>query len=91
MHQDRVSRGGAAVLHELHRATGLVVHLAVPDTSDVVYLEKVGDRMASAIPTRVGGRHPAHCTAVGKAILAASADDVLKPFQTDLLTRKTKY
>ena len=47
--------------------------------------------MASAIPTRVGGRHPAHCTAVGKAILAASADDVLKPFQTDLLTRKTKY
>lgn len=91
VHQDRVHRAAVPVLHELHRATGLVVHLAVLDTSDVVYLEKVGDRMASAIPTRVGGRHPAHCTAVGKAILAASADDVLKPFQTDLLTRKTKY
>ena len=37
--------------------------------------------MTSAIPTRVGGRHPAHCTAVGKAILAASADDVLTPFK----------
>ena len=59
--------------------------------SDVVYLEKVGDRMAAAIPTRVGGRHPAHCTAVGKAILAESGDDVLEPLSTDLLPRKTKY
>ncbi len=91
VHQDRVHRAAVPVLHELHRATGLVVHLAVLDTADVVYLEKVGDRMTSAIPTRVGGRHPAHCTAVGKAILAASADDVLTPFQTDLLPRKTKY
>ena len=58
------------MLHDLHRATGLVVHLAVLDGSDVVYLEKIGDRMAAAIPTRVGGRQPAHCTAVGKAMLA---------------------
>src|ERR1700734_220570 len=66
VHQDRLVRAASPLLGELHRATGLVVHLAVLDGGDVVYLEKVGDRFASAIPTRVGGRQPAHCTAVGK-------------------------
>jgi len=71
VHQDRLHRAATPLLHDLHRATGLVVHLAVLDASDVVYLEKIGDRMAAAIPTRVGGRQPAHCAAVGKAMLAA--------------------
>jgi DNA-binding IclR family transcriptional regulator len=90
VHQDRLHRAAIPLLHDLHRATGLVVHLAVLDGSDVVYLEKIGDRMIAAIPTRVGGRQPAHCTAVGKAMLAYRED----PEQTDvvdLATRKTKY
>jgi DNA-binding IclR family transcriptional regulator len=91
VHQDRLHRAAMPMLHELHRATGLVVHLAVLDGHDVVYLEKVGDRLAAAIPTRVGGRQPAHCTAVGKAILAAAGEDAFEPFRTDLLPRKTKY
>lgn len=70
VHQDRLVRAATPLLVELHRATGLVVHLAVLDGPDVVYLEKVGDRLNSVIPSRVGGRQPAHCTAVGKAILA---------------------
>ncbi len=86
VHQDRLHRAAIPLLHELHRATGLVVHLAVLDGTDVVYLEKIGDRMAAAIPTRVGGRQPAHCTAVGKAILAYSAD----ADGVDLATRKTQ-
>jgi IclR family acetate operon transcriptional repressor len=64
-------------LGELHRATGLVVHLAVLDGPDVVYLDKVGDSPLAPIPTRVGGRQPAHCTAVGKAVLAELPDDVV--------------
>ena len=43
--------------------------------------------MADAIPTRVGGRQPAHCTAVGKAILAYCDEDA----EVDLRVRKTKY
>src|SRR5690348_14642223 len=70
VHQDRLVRAAGPHLAELHRATGLVVHLAVLDGPDVVYLDKVGDRMVGALPTRVGARQPAHCTAVGKAILA---------------------
>ena len=73
-----------SLLGELHRATGLVVHLAVLDGADVVYLEKVGDQR---IPTRVGARQPAHCTAVGKAILAYCDDDT----ELDLRVRETKY
>ncbi|MGH3969163.1 MAG: IclR family transcriptional regulator [Mycobacterium sp.] len=87
VHQDRLHRAAIPLLHDLHRATGLVVHLAVLDGADVVYLEKIGGRMVAAIPTRVGGRQPAHCTAVGKAILAYSdgADGV------DLASGKTRY
>src|SRR5271155_2554167 len=87
VHQDRLVRAARPLLGELHRATGLVVHLAVLDRPDVVYLDKVGDRMMSAIPTRVGGRQPAHCTAVGKAMLAYCDEHA----GADLQARKTKY
>jgi DNA-binding IclR family transcriptional regulator len=90
VHQDRLHRAAIPLLHDLHRATGLVVHLAVLDGSDVVYLEKIGDRMVAAIPTRVGGRQPAHCTAVGKAMLAYREDSE-QTHVIDLATRKTKY
>lgn len=84
VHQDRLVRAAGPLLGELHRATGLVVHLAVLDGPDVVYLDKIGDQR---VPTRVGARQPAHCTAVGKAILAYRDDDA----EVDLRVRKTKY
>jgi DNA-binding IclR family transcriptional regulator len=88
VHQDRLVRAAAPLLGELHCATGLVVHLAVLDGPDVVYLDKIGDR---TIPTRVGGRDPAHCTAVGKAILAYCDQDAFQDARVDLQVRKTKY
>jgi DNA-binding IclR family transcriptional regulator len=91
VHQDRLVRAAGPLLGELHRATGLVVHLAVLDGPDVVYLEKIGDRMIDAIPTRVGGRQPAHCTAVGKAILAYCDQDACQDAHVDLQIRKTRY
>ncbi|SDE67615.1 IclR family transcriptional regulator [Rhodococcus tukisamuensis] len=91
VHQDRMHRAALPFLHELHRVTGQVVHLAILDGSDVVYLEKIGGRMAAAIPTRVGGRYPAHCTAVGKALLGFATDAELAAVDADLLARKTKY
>ncbi len=86
LHQDRIHRAAIPLLRDLHRATGLVVQLAVLDGSDVVYLEKIGEQMGAAIPTRVGGRQPAHCTAIGKAILADK--DVTG---IDLSDRKTRF
>jgi DNA-binding IclR family transcriptional regulator len=91
VHQDRLHKAAIPMLHELHAATGLVVHLAVLDGPDVVYMEKVGNRMAAAIPTRVGGRQPAHCAAVGKAMLAFADDPDILTYNNDPLPRRTKY
>jgi DNA-binding IclR family transcriptional regulator len=91
VHQDRLHRAALPVLYDLHRATGLVVHLAVLDGTDVVYLEKIGGQMANSVPSRVGGRQPAHCTGVGKAILAHRPPDALAAFDADLLPRKTRF
>jgi len=46
------------------------VHLGVLDGTCVYYLDKVGGRQALEVPSRVGGRVPAHATALGKAMLA---------------------
>ncbi|NKY55206.1 IclR family transcriptional regulator [Nocardia flavorosea] len=70
VHQDRIHAASGEHLHHLYRATGLVVHLAVLDGDDVVYLDKIGGRLAAHVPTRVGGRLPAAQTALGKALLA---------------------
>ncbi|GAD86493.1 IclR family transcriptional regulator [Nocardia asteroides] len=58
------------LLYDLSQRTGLIGHLAVLDGREVLFLDRAGGRSQVAIPTRVGGRLPAHCTAVGKALLA---------------------
>ncbi|MFD3745223.1 IclR family transcriptional regulator [Nocardia sp. NPDC058633] len=58
------------LLYELSQRTGLVGHLAVLDGREVLFLDRSGGRGRVVIPTRVGGRLPAHSTAVGKALLA---------------------
>lgn len=88
VHQDRLHKAAAPLLHDLHRATGFVVQLAVLDGPDVLYLDKVGDRMTAALPSRVGGRQPAHCTAIGKVLLAYNSDAC---DEVDLSNRRTKF
>lgn len=60
----------APVLHDLQVRTGLVAHLASLDGAEVCYLDKLGGRFATTVPSRVGGRAPAYSTALGKAMLA---------------------
>ncbi|MGW4126058.1 IclR family transcriptional regulator [Nocardia sp. NPDC004711] len=60
----------APVLHNLATHTKLVVHLTVLNGTSVHYLDKVGGPNAARVPSRVGGRAPAHCTAAGKAMLS---------------------
>lgn len=57
-------------LHDLLLRTGAVIHLGVLDGADVRYLDKLGGRFAANVPSRVGGTAPAHCTGLGKAMLA---------------------
>ena len=76
----KIREAAAPLLHELQVTTGLVAHLAVLDGADVFYLDKLGGRLAASVPSRVGGRAPAHCTALGKSMLAW-----LEPEQVDAL------
>lgn len=57
-------------LADLYSRTKQTVHLAVLDGKDVVYLNKLYGHMHVRSPSRIGGRVPAYCTAVGKVLLA---------------------
>jgi len=56
-------------LQALASRTGLAAQLAILDHADVVYLERIVVGPIR-LPTRRGGRKPAYCTALGKAIAA---------------------
>ena len=78
-------------LEDLRQATHNNVHLAVLEGVEVVYLEILRVRDSQPLPSRVGGRMPAHATGVGKAILAFSPPDVVKARIDAGLTRRSPY
>ena len=57
-------------LIRLCEATGGTVHLCKLDAAEVIYLDKVDAHRTLPILSRIGGRAPAYCTAVGKVLLA---------------------
>ncbi len=57
-------------LADLFIATHLTVQLATLDGKHVVYLNKLEGHQRLRTPSRIGGRMPAYCTAVGKIFLA---------------------
>ena len=80
VYRTRILGAAGPTLRRLNAATGHVVHFAVLDQQDVVYLERIGGSFADALPSRVGGRFPAHCTAVGKVLLANAPNVVLEEY-----------
>lgn len=79
--QDPLAQAAEPHLLRLHRRTGLVVHLAVLDGTDVVYLRKVGDTLDRLSPTRTGLRVPAGGSVLGEALLGW-ADAEAHPVKT---------
>ncbi|MFF4591830.1 IclR family transcriptional regulator [Amycolatopsis sp. NPDC001319] len=61
-------------LADLREATRNTVHLAVLEGTEVVCLDVLRGPDAPDVPSRIGGRFPAHATGVGKAILAFSPE-----------------
>jgi IclR family acetate operon transcriptional repressor len=76
-------------LADLFEATRETVHLAIPDGVEVVYVQKLDSTGAPAVPSRVGGRMPAHCTGIGKAMLAFGPPDRLEAVLAAGLRRRT--
>lgn len=86
---EKLRSASNARLNELAYRTGLVVHLAALDGTEIYYLDKFGGPDATKVPSRVGGRAPAHCTAVGKAILAYLPPEVVHEQFAGLSTQQT--
>ena len=61
----------APYMEDLARRAGEIVHLAIRDGDQIVYLDKKGQGQVLTVATRVGGRHPAYASAMGKVLLAA--------------------
>lgn len=78
-------------MQDLFEATHETVHLAVLDGTEVLYIDKISGHRRVAAGSRVGGRLPAHCTAVGKAILAVSPRGVLDAVLAADLAPRTAF
>ncbi|MER3468453.1 MAG: IclR family transcriptional regulator [Thermoflexus sp.] len=65
-------------LQELCQRTNETVHLAILDDGDVIYIDKQESQQTIRMFSAIGKRGPAHCTGVGKVLLAALPDHELE-------------
>lgn len=68
------------------------VHLVLLDNGEIVYIDKIENHQGSSglkMASRLGARNPAHCCAVGKALLSHLPAEALEEFirEKDLLPR----
>jgi DNA-binding IclR family transcriptional regulator len=86
--RQRVLRDAARpYLQDLRAATQQTVHLGILEGDQVVYVDILASPAAPPLPSRVGGRLPAHVTGVGKAMLAFSPPDTVSAVLEGELTR----
>lgn len=69
-----LAREGQAVAGEVAARCDETVHVAVLEGTEVVYVAKVDSTQPVRMVSSVGRRLPAHCTAVGKMLLATLTD-----------------
>ncbi|MBB0243257.1 helix-turn-helix domain-containing protein [Streptomyces alkaliphilus] len=62
---------GDRVAREVAGRCGETVHVAILEDTDVIYIAKVDSSHAVRMVSAAGRRLPAHCTAVGKMLLAS--------------------
>lgn len=88
--RSRLRDRAAAHLNALFAATNLTVQLAILDGASIIYLERIL-APGSRVPTRDGGRQPAYCTALGKAMLAYAGPPMIESVIADGLPRRTPH
>ncbi len=62
---------GQQVAREVAETCGETVHVAILEDTEVIYIAKVDSTHAVRMVSAAGRKLPAHCTAVGKLLLAA--------------------
>ena len=68
------------LLTELAHQTGDTSHLAIFDHGEVVMISRVEGNSPVGLSERVGNPRPAHCSALGKVLLAHVTETELKPY-----------
>ncbi|MFT4011291.1 MAG: IclR family transcriptional regulator, partial [Nocardioidaceae bacterium] len=76
-------------LQDLYERTHETVHLGVAEGQEVVYVAKIGGHRQASSPSRIGGRMPLHCTAIGKALLAHATPQAQQAVLSSALDRRT--
>jgi IclR family transcriptional regulator, KDG regulon repressor len=83
--------GSQEQIHALADATGETVQLAILDHLSVLYIRIRESRQAVRMSSGLGSRAPAHCTSVGKALLAHQSPEVVQQVIANGLTRFTEH
>jgi DNA-binding IclR family transcriptional regulator len=89
--QDDLRGIAGPFLSDLFLHSRYVVHLAVLDGTDVLYLDKIHGSGGIQVPTAVGRRMHASCSALGKAMLPFGHREAIERILDDGLTRRTRY
>jgi DNA-binding IclR family transcriptional regulator len=76
-------------MHALVESTGETAQLGVLDHVSVLYIRIFESRQAVRMSSSVGSRAPAHCTSVGKALLAYQSVELVRQFADGGLKRFT--
>jgi DNA-binding IclR family transcriptional regulator len=79
------------ILGDLRDATHETVHLAVLDEAQVLFVERLLGHHNPPLASRVGTRVPAHCTGLGKALLAFGPQDAAETILRGPLRRVTPH
>lgn len=66
-------------LEDLAEKTGEIIHLSILDGGEIIYLDKHGEAQPLTVATKIWGRHPSHCSAMGKVLLSGlSQEEMMK-------------
>lgn len=72
-------------INEICKEVEETVHLGTLDGMDVVYIDKIESNQSMRIITSIGTRKPAHCTGIGKVMLAhLNTDKIVEMFPDEL-------
>lgn len=94
---DRVSHSldiieiSSPIIKDLCSQVEETVHLGTLDGDEVVYIDKKESNQSMRIFSAIGARNPAHCTGVGKAMLAYRDMDKLEELLPDELVKLTPH
>lgn len=94
VHSLDVRKAARPHLEHLSRATGETVSHAALDGLEIIYVDRIRNRQIVGVVLGIGSRLPAHCTSMGKAMLAhLPVDDLkrlLQPSELSPCTANTK-